>query len=85
LDPKPFFFDPSVDMYKIPDGAAEIAGLPLLPQNLLDALRATEGDAELKDLLGAGFLESFLKLKRAEWEDFMRHLSDWELRRTLDC
>jgi glutamine synthetase len=50
-----------------------------LPQNLLDALRAFEASPLLADLKPA-----YPKLKRAEWDAYMRHLSDWERETTLD-
>jgi glutamine synthetase len=50
-----------------------------LPQNLLDALRAFEASSLLPDLKPA-----YPKLKRAEWDAYMRHLSTWERETTLD-
>jgi glutamate---methylamine ligase len=60
-------------------------GAKQLPLNLLDALRALEANAVLKEALGAEFMTAYLKLKKAEWTDFTRHLSDWERQTTLDC
>ena len=34
--------------------------------------------------LGAGFVDSYLKLRMADWQDYMRHLTEWERERTLD-
>jgi len=85
MSPAPYFFEPTVNMYKIPDGAPEIKNIPLLPQNLLDALRALEEDKDVRAMLGEKFVDSFLSMKKAEWADFMRHLSSWELQNTLDC
>jgi len=56
-----------------------------LPLNLLDALRALEASAILKERLGVEFVASYLKLKHAEWHDYARHLTEWERRTTLDC
>jgi glutamine synthetase len=55
-----------------------------LPLNLLDALRALEGSAVLKDALGQ-LIPAYLKLKTGEWNDFTRHLTQWERDTTLDC
>mmetsp|Transcript_46146 Transcript_46146/g.128384 ORF Transcript_46146/g.128384 Transcript_46146/m.128384 type:complete len:464 (+) Transcript_46146:101-1492(+) len=85
VSPAPYWFEPSVNLYTIPDGDARVADLPVLPANLLDALRALEGDADLREFLGSHFVGSFVKLRTSEWKDFMQHLSDWELRHTLDC
>jgi glutamine synthetase type III len=55
-----------------------------LPRNLLDALRAFEASAMLREALGAPFVDSYMKLRLAEWQDYMSHLTDWERERGLD-
>ena len=55
-----------------------------LPLNLLDALRALEGSKLLGDSLGE-YVPAYLKLKHEEWNDFSRHLTQWERETTLDC
>ncbi|MHC2338542.1 type III glutamate--ammonia ligase [Bradyrhizobium sp. USDA 4454] len=55
-----------------------------LPLNLLDALRALEGSKLLGESLGA-YVPAYLKLKHQEWNDFSRHLTQWERETTLDC
>jgi glutamate---methylamine ligase len=65
--------------------AASCDSLRKLPDNLLDALRAFEQSRVLGDGLGVAFTQSFLKLKRAEWREYARHVSPWELEHTLDC
>jgi glutamate---methylamine ligase len=70
-----------VNMYEpgaIPPGTAR------LPLNLLDALRAFDASAMLRQALGSGFVDSYVKLRMAEWNDYMRHLTEWERDRTLD-
>ena len=56
-----------------------------LPLNLLDALRALEASSVLREGLGEQFISAYLKLKHADWNDYARHLTDWERRNTLDC
>lgn len=85
VDANDAFMAPHVNMYLIPDGAPEIAKIERLPANMLDALREMEGDEDLKQMFGKVFVEAFLKIKKAEWADFCRHLSAWELEKTLDC
>jgi glutamine synthetase type III len=70
-----------VNMYEpgaIPPGTAR------LPLNLLDALRAFDASAMLRQALGSSFVDSYVKLRTAEWNDYMRHLTEWERDRTLD-
>ena len=62
-----------------------VKGAKRLPLNLLDALRALEGSTVLKASLGASFISSYLKLRHADWNDYARHLTEWERQATLDC
>ncbi|WP_029247308.1 type III glutamate--ammonia ligase [Schlesneria paludicola] len=57
----------------------------VLPDNLLDSLRALQNDTILKAGLGEEFTRAYLKLKRAEWRDYSSHVSKWETEHTLDC
>ncbi len=56
----------------------------ILPQNLNLALDALEADKVIRDALGDGLSSEFLTLKRAEWIEYMRHVSDWEIKRYVE-
>ncbi|MBU6460652.1 MAG: type III glutamate--ammonia ligase [Proteobacteria bacterium] len=56
----------------------------LLPQNLNEALVALENDKVLSGALGEAFVGEFIELKRMEWVDYQRHVSDWEVKRYLE-
>jgi glutamine synthetase len=71
-----------IDMYAEGHLAKDAKRLPL---NLLDALRCLEQSSVLKAALGETAVGSYLKLKHAEWNDYARHLTDWERQTTLDC
>jgi glutamine synthetase type III len=70
-----------INMYE-PDAAP--AGIPRLPLNLLDALRAFQTSIVLREALGSGFVDAYVKLRMAHWTDYMRHLTEWERDHTLD-
>jgi glutamate---methylamine ligase len=72
-----------IDMYA--EGHKAPAGTKKLPLNLLDALRITEGSELLRRELGNDFVNSYIKLKTREWNDYSRHLTEWERANTLDC
>ena len=72
-----------IDMYA--EGHKAPPGTKKLPLNLLDALRATEKSELLRRELGDEFVNSYVKLKTREWNEFTRHLSAWERANTLDC
>ena len=71
-----------VNMYEV---GHLLEGVRRLPLNLLDALRAFEASAPLRAAFGEGFISSYAKLKYAQWDSYMRHLSAWERENTLDC
>ncbi|PSB06761.1 type III glutamate--ammonia ligase [Pleurocapsa sp. CCALA 161] len=56
-----------------------------LPGNLLDALRCLEKNTVLAKAMGESFINSYLKLKYQQWDQYNNQISDWELDSTLDC
>ena len=71
-----------IDMYAESHKAKNARRLPL---NLLDALRAFEKSAVLKEGLGSEFCSAYLNLKHDDWNKYSRHLTDWERETTMDC
>ena len=57
---------------------------PRLPLNLLDAIRSYDADGELKSMMGNDFSNSYMKMKRQEWNSYVSHFSQWERDNTLD-
>ncbi|MBY8974486.1 type III glutamate--ammonia ligase [Rhodobacteraceae bacterium NNCM2] len=70
-----------IDMYA---EGHKVRGAKKLPLNLLDALRELEKNKVLTAAIGPA-ADAFLKLKYAEWNDYTRHLTQWERDHTLDC
>ena len=60
------------------------AGIGILPQNLNEAIRAFEEDKILRDALGNSLSQEFIMLKDMEWVEYMRHVSDWEIKRYVE-
>jgi len=58
-------------------------GIGILPQNLNEAVTALENDSVLCEALGPVAGE-FIRLKRMEWIEYMRHVSDWEIKSYLE-
>jgi glutamine synthetase type III len=73
----------NIDMYA--EGHKAPADTKKLPLNLLDALRLTEKSELLRRELGSEFIDSYVKLKNREWDDYSRQLTPWERANTLDC
>jgi glutamine synthetase len=48
----------------------------------MEAVEALEEDEVVKNGLGA-IADEFIRLKKAEWGEFMQHVTPWEIKRTL--
>jgi glutamine synthetase len=70
-----------INMY---DPGAAPSDVRRLPGNLLDALRALSASTMLREALGVSFVDAYIKLRTAEWQEYMAHLTEWERDRTLD-
>ncbi|WP_299165060.1 type III glutamate--ammonia ligase [uncultured Tateyamaria sp.] len=70
-----------IDMYA---EGHKVRGAPMLPLNMLDALREYDKDKGLKAAMGEEFSASYVKMKTQEWNDFTSHFSQWEKDNTLD-
>ncbi len=75
LDPGPAVTD---DLFVMPQAEQRARGIGLLPQSLAEALAALEADEVVRGALGAELSAEFLRLKRAEWTEYARHVSAWE-------
>jgi len=67
--------------------AARIAemGIREMPGSLGDAIDELERDPVIREALGEHVYGHFIEAKRAEWNDFRLHVSQWELDRYLEA
>ncbi|MEU7166105.1 type III glutamate--ammonia ligase [Streptomyces morookaense] len=82
--------DPGAPVSADLEGAASVPGAgPLrpLPPTLLHAVEALTGDGVLREGLGktadGDYADYYAAVKRAEFDDYHRQVSEWELRRYL--
>ena len=73
----------NVNLYDWSAEQLKEAGIGLLPQNLGAALDALEADTVITQALGP-VAQEFLTLKRMEWIEYQRHVSDWEVKQYLE-
>jgi len=78
LDPGPACTE---DLFQLSLAQVRERGIPLLPQSLAEAVDALEADAVVRGALGETLAAEFIRLKRAEWAEFARHVSGWEIAR----
>jgi glutamine synthetase len=55
-----------------------------VPPDLGAALTALESDKDFVEAFSPAYVEGFLAVKRAEWERFNRHTTDWEIAEYLE-
>lgn len=56
-------------------------GVPALPKTLGQALDALTMNDVLRDALGEYIFEQLLAVKRAEYDEYRRYVTPWELAR----
>lgn len=72
------------DLYEYSPAQLAAAGIQHVPQHLGEAVEALEADTILTEALGKAFVTEFARLKRLEWVEYLRHVSDWERKRYAD-
>ena len=71
-----------IDMYA---EGHKAKGARKLPLYLIDAIREFAKSKTLRAALGDEFTDAYIKIKTNEWDDYSRHLTQWERDITLDC
>jgi len=72
-----------LNTYELSKEARLELGIEMLPGSLFEALSVFEADEVLKTALGESLTEAFTKARKAEWEEFRTHVTDWEVSRYL--
>ncbi len=74
----------NINLYHLEPQERRDMGIDELPGSLAEALDELEKDEVLKDALGPTLYEAFTRAKRAEWDEFRIHVTDWEVERFLE-
>ena len=73
----------SDDVFHWSEAERKAHGVDVLPSTLEEALDALEQDDVLRKALGEHVYEHYMRAKRAEWDEYRIHVSNWELERYL--
>jgi len=73
----------NINLHNLSPEDCKREGIPILPQSLNEALDALEADTLFRESLGP-VVGEFIRLKRMEWVEYHRHVSDWEVDRYLE-
>jgi glutamine synthetase len=71
------------DVWTLTDAQRRARGITALPGSLSDAITVMEGSDLVRETLGENLFQYFLRNKRAEWFDYRRHVSQFEVDRYL--
>jgi glutamine synthetase len=71
------------DVWALTDGERRALGIEPLPSSLSDAITAMERSELVAETLGEHVFDYFLRNKRAEWHDYRRQVTAFELDRYL--
>jgi glutamine synthetase len=71
------------DVWTLTSAERRALGISPLPQNLSDAIDVMQGSELVADTLGEHVFDFFLRNKREEWQDYRRHVTEFELDRYL--
>ncbi|MDP9432238.1 MAG: type I glutamate--ammonia ligase [Actinomycetota bacterium] len=71
------------DVWALTDGERRALGIAPLPETLADAIAVMERSELVAETLGEHVFDFFLRNKRAEWAEFQRRVTPFELERYL--
>jgi glutamine synthetase len=71
----------NINLYSLSADDCRQRGIDVLPQTLNEALDDLEADSLFSEALGSGIISEFIRLKRDEWIEYNRHVSQWEVER----
>ena len=72
------------NLYELSQKELKRRKIGLLPQNLAEAIDALEADEVVKAGLGVDLASEFISIKRMEWIEYSRHVSEWETSRYIE-
>jgi len=70
----------NINFYELSQEECKKQGIGILPQNLNEAINELEADPLFSESLGEEFVKEFISIKRMEWTEYSRHVSDWEIK-----
>lgn len=74
----------NINIYKLSPEELASMGIGQLPGSLKEALDEMENNEVIKAGLGEEMFSTFMRAKRAEWDDYRIHVTDWEKERYLE-
>jgi glutamine synthetase len=72
------------DVYHFDEAMLRERSIGTLPGTLAEALDELERDEVIREALGPAIVETMLRARRKEWEEYRIQVTPWELERYLE-
>lgn len=72
------------NLFALTNQEREAIGVQSLPANLEEAIQEFEKDDCIKEAMGTHITQKLVEAKTIEWNDYRRHVSEWEIKRYLE-
>lgn len=72
------------DVYHLDEAMLQERSIGTLPRTLAEALDELERDEVIREALGSAIVETMLRARRKEWEEYRIQVTPWELERYLE-
>ena len=73
----------SQNIFELNEEEKKALGIECLPGSLMEAVEEFEKDAFIQKVLGEELSQKFIKAKKAEYDRYRSHVSDWEMNEYL--
>ncbi len=71
------------DIFEMSADELEAAGIKTLPKDLGEAIDLFQKSETMKEILGDHIHAFYAENKKAEWADYIKHVTTWEMDRYL--
>ena len=71
------------NLYEVSEETLRERGIEFLPSSLLEAIDCLEQDSVIRGALGDAYADYYIGVKREEWREYHRDVSQWESDRYL--
>ncbi len=72
------------NLFALTDAERNAIGVSSLPANLNEAIQEFAKDNCIKEAMGSHITQKLIEAKTMEWNDYRRHVSEWEIKRYLE-
>ena len=73
----------SQNIFELNEEEKKALGIECLPGSLMEAVEEFEKDAFIQKVLGEELSQKFIKAKKAEYDRYRSHVSEWEMNESL--